>query len=111
MIIWWVVPKRQSNLQQALETADSRYGVSVTQDEVTSYIDQHVATFVNEEKTRYAAALGLSLYELDYIFDRDFYVMDVLWEKLMPFLMKQHPQHAGEDSNSYIQRMKDEFYK
>lgn len=28
----------------------------------------------------------------------------------MPVLMKQHPQHAGEDSNSYMQRMKDEFY-
>lgn len=43
MIIWWVVPKRQSNLQQALEAADSRYGVSVTQDEVTTYIDEFVA--------------------------------------------------------------------
>lgn len=100
-----------SNLRQALETAASRYDVSVTQSEVTTYIDEFVAVVKSEEKEQYAKALGLSVSELDYLFDRDFYVMDVLWEKLMPVLMKQHPQHAGEDSNSYIQRMKDEFYK
>lgn len=94
----------------ALRIAKEIYGVSISQEEVNQYIATNVADIVLPEKERYAKALGISLYELDYSFDRDFYVMDTLWDKLMPVLMARYPQEDGEDSNLYLDRIKDEFY-
>jgi len=95
---------------EAIRIAKEIYGVSITQEEVNQYIATNVADVVMPEKERYAKALGISLYELDYSFDRDFYVMDTLWDKLMPVLMEHYPQEDGEDSNLYLDRIKDEFY-
>ncbi|MGG2106587.1 hypothetical protein [Lysinibacillus pakistanensis] len=95
---------------EAIQIAKEIYGVSVTQEEVNHYIDKNVTGFVNSEKEEYAKALGLSLYELDYSFDRDFYVMDTLWDKLIPVLMERYPQEDGEDNNLYLERIKKEFY-
>ncbi|WP_431808057.1 hypothetical protein [Lysinibacillus sphaericus] len=94
----------------AIRIAKAIYGVSISQDEVNQYIATNVADIVLPEKERYAKALGISLYKLDYSFDRDFYVMDTLWDKLMPVLMARYPQEDGEDSNLYLDRIKDEFY-
>lgn len=94
----------------ALRIAKEIYGVSISQEEVNQYIATNVADIVLPEKERYVKALGISLYELDYSFDRDFYVMDTLWDKLMPVLMARYPQEDGEDSNLYLDRIKDEFY-
>jgi len=94
----------------ALRIAKEIYGVSISQEEVNQYIATNVADIVLPEKERYAKALGISLYELDYSFDRDFYVMDTLWDKLMPVLLERYPQEDGEDSNLYLDRIKDEFY-
>ena len=94
----------------AIRIAKEIYGVSISQDEVNQYIATNVADIVLPEKERYAKALGISLYKLDYSFDRDFYVMDTLWDKLMPVLMARYPQEDGEDSNLYLDRIKDEFY-
>ena len=94
----------------ALRIAKEIYGVSISQEEVNQYIATNVADIVLPEKERYAKALGISLYELDYSFDRDFYVMDTLWDKLMPVLLERYPQEEGEDSNLYLDRIKDEFY-
>lgn len=94
----------------ALRIAKEIYGVSISQEEVNQYIATNVADIVLPEKESYAKALGISLYELDYSFDRDFYVMDTLWDKLMPVLMARYPQEDGEDSNLYLDRIKDEFY-
>ncbi len=94
----------------AIRIAKAIYGVSISKDEVNQYIATNVADIVLPEKERYAKALGISLYKLDYSFDRDFYVMDTLWDKLMPVLMARYPQEDGEDSNLYLDRIKDEFY-
>ncbi len=94
----------------AIRIAKAIYGVSISQEEVNQYIATNVADIVLPEKERYAKALGISLYKLDYSFDRDFYVMDTLWDKLMPVLMARYPQEDGEDSNLYLDRIKDEFY-
>lgn len=99
-----------SNLIEALEKASSLYGVEVYQDEITDYINENVASVEVEDKQIYADALGISVDTLDYYFDRDFYVMDVLWEKLIPALMEQNPQGTDETTNDYMQRIKDEFY-
>jgi len=94
----------------AIRIAEEIYGVSVTQEEVNHYIDTNVADVVLPEKERYAKALGISLYDLDYSFVRDFYVMDTLWDKLMPVLMERYPREDGEDPNIYLDRIKNEFY-
>lgn len=94
----------------ALRIAKEIYGVIISQEEVNQYIAINVADIVLPEKERYAKALGISLYELDYSFDRDFYVMDTLWDKLMPVLLERYPQEDGEDSNLYLDRIKDQFY-
>ncbi|UED82323.1 hypothetical protein FH508_0010620 [Lysinibacillus sp. CD3-6] len=94
----------------AIRIAEEIYGVSVTQEEVDHYIDTNVADVVMPEKERYAKALGISLYDLDYSFDRDFYVMDTLWDKLMPVLLERYPREDGEDPNIYLDRIKNEFY-
>ncbi|MBM7705766.1 hypothetical protein JOD03_000667 [Chryseomicrobium aureum] len=98
------------NSVEALEKASSLYDVEVYQDEVTDYINENVASVEIEDKQIYAEALGISVDALDYYFDRDFYVMDVLWEKLISALMEQYPQGADETTNDYMQRIKDEFY-
>ena len=95
---------------KAIQIAKEVYGVSITQEEVNNYIDENIASVVTPEKEEYAKALGLTLYELDYIFDRDFYVMDTLWDKLIPVLMEQHPQKDGEDDNQYLERIRKEFH-
>ncbi|MGE7839987.1 hypothetical protein ACQKNX_04260 [Lysinibacillus sp. NPDC093712] len=94
----------------AIRIAEEIYGVSVTQEEVNHYIDTNVADVVMPEKERYAKALGISLYDLDYNFDRDFYVMDTLWDNLMPVLLERYPREDGEDPNLYLDRIKNEFY-
>ncbi|MFJ7406193.1 MULTISPECIES: hypothetical protein [unclassified Lysinibacillus] len=95
---------------EALRIAKEIYSVSITQEDVNQYIDTNVADFVLPEKERYAKALGISVYDLDYSFDRDFYVMDTLWDKLMPVLLERYPQEDGEDPNLYLDRIKNEFY-
>ncbi|MFJ7661896.1 hypothetical protein ACIQXW_05775 [Lysinibacillus sp. NPDC097162] len=94
----------------AIRIAEEIYGVSITQEEVNQYIATNVADVVLPEKERYAKALGISLYDLDYNFDRDFYVMDTLWDKLMPVLLERYPREDGEDPNLYLDRIKNEFY-
>jgi len=96
---------------KALEKAGNEYGVTITQEDVSQYIDENVTIVITDEKEQYAKALGISLYELDYIFERDFYVMDTLWTKLIPILMEKYQQKNNENNNDYMQRIKDEFYK
>lgn len=88
---------------QAISIAEKKYDVTVSQEEVTAYIDQHIAPIEMEEKNRFASALGISREELDYVFDRDFYIMDTLWEKLIPVLQEKHPGLSPEE-------IKEQFY-
>lgn len=99
-----------NNYLKAISIAKNVYGVTVSQEEVTKYIDDNVAPIIIEEKETYAKSLGLTTYELDYVFDRDIYVMDTLWNKLIPVLMEKHPQQLDEDDISYQERIKKEFY-
>lgn len=96
---------------QALENAEKKYDITITQQEVTNYIEQQIQSFQSEEKNLYAKALGLTLEELDYQFDRDTYVVNLLFEKLTPLLIEEYPQSAGEDSNAYYRRLQMEVFK
>jgi len=98
--------KWTNNNLDALKIAKEIYGVNVSQEEVTKYIEGNVAPFHFKEREAYANALGLSLYELDFIFDRDIYVMDTLWNKLTPVLMEKHHKLDGENQNEYLEKIK-----
>ncbi|WP_301108611.1 hypothetical protein [Sporosarcina sp.] len=93
----------------ALHIAEENYGIQVEEEEVTEFIKEHVAAVRNEEKKKYAEVLDLTLEELDYQFDRDFYVMDVLWEKLLPVVAEKYPKKEGESEKAYGERVKEEF--
>jgi len=99
-----------NNYLEAISIAKEVYGVTVSQEEITKYIENNIAPIVVKEKEAYAKALGLTLNELDYAFDRDIYVMDTLWKKLYPVLFEKYPQQNGEDDNAYLERIKKEFY-
>ncbi|WP_298470998.1 hypothetical protein [uncultured Psychrobacillus sp.] len=94
----------------AIDIAKKKYNIEVTKSEVTSFIDDNVKAVVPEEKKLYANSIGVTLEELDNIFDRDIYIMDVLWSKLTPILMEKHPQAVGESEVEYMNRLTNDFY-
>ncbi|WP_040758729.1 hypothetical protein [Sporosarcina newyorkensis] len=102
--------KETDRYVDALRIAREEYGIHVAEEEVTEFIKKNVANIRNKEKKNYAEALGLTLYQLDYQFDRDFYVMDVLWERLTPIVMDEYPKQNGESEQSHSQRIKEEFF-
>ncbi|MBY0223598.1 MULTISPECIES: hypothetical protein [Sporosarcina] len=101
--------KETGRYVDALRVAKEEYGIRVAEEEVTEFIKKNVANVRSKEKKNYAEALGLTLYQLDYQFDRDFYVMDVLWEKLTPLVMEKIPKQDGESEKAYGERLKVEF--
>lgn len=101
--------KMTNNYINALLLA-KEFGINVTQEDVTKYIAEHIAPVVTKEKAAYAKALGLTTEELDYAFDRDFYVIDVVWEKLGPKLDEKYPKQNSETDENYMKRIKKEFY-
>ena len=95
----------------AIEIAKKKYNVEVTQAEVTNFIEENVKEVVPEEKKLYAQSIGVTLEELDNIFDRDIYIMDVLWSKLTPILMEKYQQGGGESEAEYMERLTNEFFE
>lgn len=104
-----IAEKETERNKAALAIAENEYGIHVTEEEVTAYIKQNVATLWNQEKRKFAKALNLTLNELDYQFDRDVYVMDVLWQKVLPIVMEEYPRQRGEGGQAYRKRIKEEF--
>lgn len=94
----------------AIEMAKKKYNIEVKPSEVASYIEENVKGIVPEEKEQYAKSIGVTLEELDNIFDRDIYIMDVLWSKLTPILMEKYQQGDGESEEEYMERLTNEFY-
>lgn len=98
------------NYLNALEIADKHYNISVSQGEVNEYIKDNISGIKSKEKEKYAKSIGITEYQLDYAFDRDFYIMDTLWEKIIPVLMDEYPKEKNEADNDYYDRIKSEFY-
>ena len=94
----------------AIEIARNKYNIEVSQSEVAQYINDNIQGITPEEKEQYAKSIGVTLEELDNIFDRDRYIMDVLWTKLTPILMEKYPQKEGESEMEYQERLANEFY-
>ncbi|ARD48486.1 hypothetical protein [Sporosarcina sp. P33] len=105
-----IAEKQTDHYQEALEVAEEAYGITITEDEIDNYIKENVSTIWDAEKRKYAKTLQLSLNELDYQFDRDVYVMDVLWQKVLPIVMQEFPRQRGESGLAYGKRLKEEFF-
>lgn len=105
-----IAEKQTDHYQEALEIAEEAYGISVTEDEIDAYIKENVSTVWDVEKRKYAKSLHLTLDELDYHFDRDIYVMNVLWERVLPLVMQEFPRQRGESGQAYGKRIKEEFF-
>lgn len=97
-----VAEKETARQLHAMERAKEEYGVMVTDEELKSYINGLLNEYPGKEKKKYAAALGLSLEQLDHQFNRDLYRMDLLWQKLLPML-EAEMGYTEED------RLKEEF--
>lgn len=102
--------ERAKTLNSAIDAAEEQYGITVTEDEINTYIEDNIAPVKFEQKDLYANALGITQRELDFVFDRDIYLMDVLWDKLMPALKAENPRQDDESSNEHSQRLKETFY-
>ncbi|MBM7578199.1 hypothetical protein [Jeotgalibacillus terrae] len=70
--------------------AKDEYGVSVTEEEIDTFIEQGPDTSELPQHLAYADALDLSLEELNHNFDRDIYERNVIWLKLIPELKKKY---------------------
>ncbi|ARK21853.1 hypothetical protein CSV69_16185 [Sporosarcina sp. P26b] len=105
-----IAEKQTDHYQDALEIAEEAYGITVTEDEIDAYIKENVSTVWDAEKRKYAKSLQLTLNELDYYFDRDVYVMNVLWERVLPLVMQEFPRERGESGQAYGKRIKEEFF-
>lgn len=105
-----IAEKQTDHYQDALEIAEEAYDITVTEDEIDAYIKENVSTVWDAEKRKYAKSLQLTLNELDYYFDRDVYVMNVLWERVLPLVMQEFPRERGESGQAYGKRIKEEFF-
>lgn len=97
--------------KKTLKKAKEKYDLSVTQDEVQLYIDNVITPSNNEIKDAYAEALGITVDEVNNYFDRDLYIMDSLWSKLLPAITEDTPRKDGEGDEEYMRRATEIFYK
>jgi hypothetical protein len=87
------------------DLAADEYGVSVTETEVDKYIKEGPDTFDLPQPQAYAAALGLSIEELNHDFDRDIYEKNVMLLKLKPELEKKY---GTTDNNKQVEKYGEE---
>ncbi|MCM3761672.1 hypothetical protein M3212_12830 [Alkalihalobacillus oceani] len=75
--------ERKREIEKLVTEAQDEYDITVTEEEVTAYIEEMVDPHYFEEQEAYAAALGIGVAELNHQFDRDLYYFDVLADKLL----------------------------
>jgi hypothetical protein len=90
------------------EIAKNEYGITVTEEEIDNYIKEGPDTSDLSQHLAYAAALGLSLEELNHCFDRDIYIKNVIWLKLRPKLEKKY---GITDNNKLVGKYEEEVRK
>lgn len=91
------------------ELAQEEYGFPVTEKEVDSYLEKFSLAVTKgtskDHLKAYAHALGLTVEELLYEYDRDFAVKAVLWEKLTPILQEKY---NSTEHNVLVEKYMDE---
>ncbi|MET3683423.1 hypothetical protein ABID56_001518 [Alkalibacillus flavidus] len=106
--------ERAESVKKMFNTAEERYELTVTQEEVTDYIEENVDANVVESMEIYADALGISVEELNHSFDRDIYAQGVLLTKINRRMRAENPKQADESQRDYSERIDEiieqEFY-
>ncbi|EDL66749.1 hypothetical protein [Bacillus sp. SG-1] len=72
------------------QIAGEEYGVSITEEEVDTYIQEGPDTSSLPQHLALADALGMPLQELNHTYDRDIYIKNAMWQKLKPVLEKEY---------------------
>lgn len=89
-----------------LTHAKDEYGVVVTDEEVDGWIEKGPDAEKVESQRRYAdEAKEMSVYELNYIYDRDQYMKWVVSEKLIPLITERYEESSEQvlDNNLLIE--------
>jgi hypothetical protein len=81
-----------------LKLATDNYNILYTDAEVDEFISNGPDTYNIPALNIQAEALGLTLHEMNHVYDRDFYVKWVVWAKLTPILVDKY----GIDLNAKI---------
>ncbi|AJD90403.1 hypothetical protein JMA_10860 [Jeotgalibacillus malaysiensis] len=87
------------------EIAETKYGVTVSEEELNEYIDNVTQSFESPLQMAYAEALGLTVEQLNHGFDMDVYEKNLLWEKLRPKLEKAY---GTSDNNKLVEKYNEE---
>lgn len=86
--------ERVQYLNNVLKVAELKYGVVVTEGEVNEYIKETIHPFDDDLLNAYIETLGISKEQFNFIFDRDFYILDVLYNKLVDKLLEVHSNES-----------------
>lgn len=86
--------ERVQYLNNVLKVAELKYGVVVTEGEVNEYIKETTHPFDDDLLNAYIETLGISKEQFNFIFDRDFYILDVLYNKLVDKLLEVHSNES-----------------
>ncbi|WP_409254223.1 hypothetical protein V1502_10110 [Bacillus sp. SCS-153A] len=85
--------------------AMEEYGVTVTEEEVDTFIQEGPDTSTLPQHHAFAEAMGMSLEDLNHTYDRDLYEKHAMWDKLKEVLEKEY---GTSDNNELVQRYNEE---
>lgn len=95
--------KEQAKFEKAwVKYADQEYGIKVTPKEVDEWINQGPDKHQVDNQKNYAAALGISVKELNHAYYRDQYEKWVIWEKLKPLVASKYGVNEADYENVVV---------
>ncbi len=100
-----IAKERLTEDQVWKEIAETKYGVTVSEEELNQYIDNITQSFESPLQLAYADVLGLTVEQLNHGFDLDVYEKNLLWEKLKP---KLEEAYGTSDSNKLVEKYNEE---
>ena len=91
------------------EIAAKEYGIKVTDTEIDQYIKAGPDTIdAPKQMKAFADVLGLSIEDLNHLFDRDLYEKNLIWGKLIP---KLEEKYSSNDNKILLQKYDEEVEK
>lgn len=94
----------QKYYETFMSVSENKYKVTVTEEELDTWITEGPDQSDIPQHKAYAEALGLTLEELNHDYDRDLYEQTMVMEKLQPLL---HEEYDTNDANE----VRDRFHK
>lgn len=102
--------KESLKMRQAwVEYVQTEYKIELKKEEVDAYIKK-VASGSDDTKA-IAKGLGLTVTDMNYVYDRDQYELQMYWQKALPALEKKYPPKKDETLQAYDTRLNQSFQK